>query len=60
MSSEHTPELSLQAALQSDYDQVKQYCILVEESQRRRLTLTESITTANLRYMETGSMSQMA
>ena len=60
MTTEQTSADRARAVQSSDYDQLKQFCVLVEESQHRRLLLTESITAANFRFIETGCISQMA
>ncbi len=44
----------------TDFEDLNRLCLAVEESQRIRLKLAESITAANLCFIETGSISRMA
>ncbi|GFE61174.1 ATP-binding protein [Geobacter sp. AOG2] len=51
----HSKKSMLLAAAES-----RRYYRVAENNQRRRLTLAEAITAANLRFIESGSISQMA
>jgi signal transduction histidine kinase/ActR/RegA family two-component response regulator len=55
-----SPEKASRRIRLSTDSELEQFYLAAEENQRRRLKLTEAITAANMRFIESGSINQMA